>query len=108
MMIDIALLIAALAAAYAGAAMIALGNPVHWGAVMHMAAPATGVRRRQRLFGAVLIALSIVLTVIRDGWSFGLLLGPLVIGVALALVITTLSLRPRSLRLFAFSGAGKP
>lgn len=101
-MIDsLLLMLAALGSAYAGMATLALALPAHWGAATHRPQRSAATARVLRWRGAALIFVSLTCAVVRDGWGFGLLLGPLLIAVAGALVIGTLTLRPRLLRVFA-------
>jgi len=103
---DSLLLLALLAAAYAGFALLALSQARHWRAVVGAAALP---RRRVlvlRSIGGVLIALSLMLSLLRDGASFGSLLWATAISLAALAVAFTLAWRPRLLRPLAVAGRG--
>lgn len=96
-MIAAVLLAAALLLAIIGAAMIALVRRSHWTAVTGLPMP-TDDERKKVTVGAGLLLFTVVLAVLRDGWGMGLLLGPLLIAIGIAIVIVTLALRSRVLR----------
>jgi len=106
---DSLLLLALLAAACAGFALLALSQTQHWRAVVGDAA----LSRRRMLvlhtLGAALIALSLLLALMRDGPSFGSLLWATAISLAALAVAFTLAWRPRLLRPLATVGRlGRP
>jgi len=95
------LLVAVLATAYVGFALLALSQPKHWRKTVR--APLPG-RRRLRLLrasGGLLIAGSLALALLRDGPSFGALLWATAISLAALGAAFTLAgcpcwLRPRA------------
>ncbi|MCU0949185.1 MAG: DUF3325 domain-containing protein [Porphyrobacter sp.] len=89
------LFIAALLSALGGCIALALSQQRHWEAVMGCTAVP---RRWLRAAGWSLIAASLAAVVARDGVSFGILVWPMVIGVAALATAATLSWRPRLLR----------
>jgi len=95
---DSLLLLALFAAAYAGFALLALSQVRHWRAVVGAAALP---RRRVlvlRALGGVLIALSLLLALMRDGPGFGSLLWATAISLAALAVAFTLTWRPSIFR----------
>ncbi|MBA4766355.1 MAG: DUF3325 domain-containing protein [Porphyrobacter sp.] len=71
------MLIAAAVTSVLGSAILALSQPRHWQAVTGtMSAP----RRSTGRIGWCLIAASLMLVILRDGFSFGTLFWPLVVG----------------------------
>jgi len=98
---DSLLLLALFAAAYAGFALLALSQSRHWRAVVGDAALPRSRVLVLRMIGGVLIALSLLLALTRDGPSFGSLLWATAISLAALAVAFTLAWRPRWLRLFA-------
>jgi len=103
---DSLLLLALLAAACAGFALLALSQARHWRTVIGAAALP---RRRVlvlRAIGGALIALSLILSLLRDGPSFGSLLWATAISLAALAVAFTLAWRPRLLRPLAVAGRG--
>jgi len=100
------LLLALLATAYAGFALLALSQARHWRSVARAAAL---TRRRVltlRAIGVALIALSLILSLLRDGPSFGSLLWATAISLAALGVAFTLAWRPRLLRPLVAAGRG--
>jgi len=103
---DSLLLLALLASAYAGFALLALSQTQHWRAVVGAAALP---RRRVlvlRTIGTALIALSLILSLLRDGPGFGSLLWATAISLAALGVAFTLAWWPRMLRPLAVVGRG--
>jgi len=98
---DKLLLLALLAAAYAGFALLALSQARHWRAVVGDAALPRSRVLVLRTLGAALIALSLLLAFTRDGPSFGSLLWGTAISLAALGVALTLAWHPRWLRVFA-------
>jgi len=103
---DSLLLLALLAAAYAGFALLALSQAQHWRTVTGAAALPRRRMRGLRTIGAALIALSLLLSLLRDGPSFGSLLWATVISLAALGVAFTLAWRPGLLRPLAVAGRG--
>ncbi len=103
MIMDAVLLLLALLATYCGMGMLALANSAHWGAVTHRPPPERQVSERQKFGGSVLLAASLIVAVVRDGWSFGLILGLLLFAAGAALVSATLTKYPLLLRWLVLS-----
>jgi len=103
---DSLLLLALLAAAYAGFALLALSQAQHWRTVTGAAALPRRRMRGLRTIGAALVALSLLLSLLRDGPSFGSLLWATVISLAALGVAFTLAWRPGLLRPLAVAGRG--
>lgn len=101
MMPETLLLLVGLVCAYAGMAFIALGNAVHWGAVVHRPSSSGMITRRQQWIGSALLLSSATSAIIRDGWGFGTILTALLVASGGGLVIATLTLKPTLLRVFA-------
>jgi len=103
---DSLLLLALLAAAYAGFALLALSQAQHWRTVVGAAPLARSRVLSLRAIGGALIALSLILSLLRDGPSFGSLLWATVISLAALAVAFTLAWRPQMLRPLAVLGRG--
>ena len=89
------LLIAAAFITLAGSVLLALSQPRHWQAVMgREPRPARGPRPA----GWLLLGLSLTLTILRDGVSFGILLWPLLIGLGALTTAMLLTWAPWALR----------
>jgi hypothetical protein len=105
--LDTALLAAALAASGCGFACLALAMPRHWADVAGTAPPTVTLTARRsallRIAGAAALALSFALALLRDGASFGSLLGLLVWSLGAVGVALTLTWRPHWLRCLTLS-----
>lgn len=91
------LLLGVFTSACLGFALLALSQQRHWCRVAATDPPHSGNWIR-RLTGAVLLAISLVLALLRDGPSFGALLWATAISVAALVVTLMLGWRPRWLR----------
>ena len=92
------LLVGILIAAYLGFALLALTQARPWQRV-GQGPPPTGIRRLAlRTLGGLALLLSLVLCLVRDGPSFGVLLWGTAISLAAAAVAFTLTWRPSLLR----------
>jgi hypothetical protein len=97
-MSDGALHLLALVAATLGMAAFALANAVHWRQLLGVRTQTPGVRAACRLAGAVLLGLSFVLCAGADPVSMALLVWPMLLGLAAALVAAGLTIQARSPR----------
>lgn len=86
-----ALLIGAILAATLGSAMLALSQQRHWKAVTGLTTPAGKLPRR---LGWLLLAASLVLVILRDGASFGVLFWPMLVGLGALLTAAALTWAP--------------
>lgn len=84
--------------AYLGFAALALSQRQHWQRVTASSTAASPRTALLRWAGSALITLSLALAILRDGASFGSILCVVVLAVAGAAVIFTLSVAPRRLR----------
>ena len=92
------LLVGIVTAAYVGFALLALTQARPWQRV-YQAAPPTVIRRQVlRTLGGLALVLSLILCLLRDGPSFGVLLWVTAISIAAAAVAFTLTWRPVLLR----------
>ena len=92
------LLVGIVTAAYVGFALLALTQARPWQRV-RPAAPPTGIRRLVlRTLGGLALVLSLILCLLRDGPSFGVLLWVTAISIAATAVAFTLTWRPVLLR----------
>lgn len=89
------LLLGAVFAAIFGSALLALSQRRHWQTVT---GNPTEPGRAPRRLGWLLLAASIVLTILRDGASFAVLFAPVLIGSAALLIAMMLSWAPNALR----------
>lgn len=89
------LLSAALLSAVLGSVMLALSQRRHWQAVT--GSPLSAGRPMRRL-GSLLLAASFVLTILRDGASFGALAWPMLVGFSALIVAMLLAWVPQALR----------
>lgn len=89
------LLSAALLAAVLGSVMLALSQRRHWQAVT--GSPLSAGRPPRRL-GSLLLAASFVLTILRDGASFGALSWPMLAGFSALFTAMLLAWAPQALR----------
>lgn len=88
-------LLLAAASAWLGFACLALSQPQHWRAVTAEAQAAPPRPALLRPAGYLALALALALCLARDGVSFGSILWVLLLAVDAALVVFTLSWRPR-------------
>jgi len=103
---DSLLLLALLVADYVGFALLALSQAQHWRTVIGAAPLPRSPVLLLRTLGGALIALSLLLSLLRDGPSFGSLLWATAISAAALAVAFTLAWRPRMLRPLAVAGRG--
>lgn len=97
-MTDAALLVALLAASYAGFALLALSQDRHWHHLGGERRCPTTLATVLRSIGAALLASALALALVRDGLAFGALLWSTVISVCAFAVVCTLTWRPHWLR----------
>tara|TARA_R110002033_G_scaffold122627_1_gene165215 strand:- start:4988 stop:5356 length:369 start_codon:yes stop_codon:yes gene_type:complete len=101
------LLVAIFSAAYLSFALFALSQVRHWRVVFDKALPTQREVLLLRSLGILMLSISLALSLVRDGASFGSLLWITMIGVAALTVALTLAWRPRWLRpagkLFSFT-----
>lgn len=101
------LLVAIFSAAYLSFALLALSQVRHWRVVFDKALPTQREVLLLRSLGILMLSISLALSLVRDGASFGSLLWITMIGVAALAVALTLAWRPRWLRpagkLFSFT-----
>ncbi|OUS50785.1 hypothetical protein BM607_016265 [Shewanella sp. SACH] len=101
------LLVAIFSTAYLSFALFALSQVRHWRVVFDKALPTQRVVLTLRCLGILMLSISLALSLVRDGASFGSLLWITLIGVAALAVALTLAWRPRWLRpagkLFSFT-----
>lgn len=90
-----ALLIIAVASALASAVLLALSQERNWRIA---SGPGAGRRTTMRQIGWPLTMLTLTLCIVRDGASFGTILGLFFLAVAFVGVTLTLAFRPRWLR----------
>jgi hypothetical protein len=89
------LLLAAFLAAVLGSALLALSQPRHWQSVTSTTArPAKAAHR----LGCGLVFTSLLLTILRDGASFGGLSWPMLIGFSAVITALLLTFAPNTLR----------
>lgn len=103
------LLMFATISAFASALLLALSQDRNWRLTY---GPGAGRWRMMRLLGWSLVLLTPTLCIVRDGVSFGIILGLFVLATAFVAVVLMLAFCPRWLRpfalLFATDGEGKP
>jgi len=92
------LLLAVFVTAYTGFALYALSQPQHWCNVVGQPVPDRGCVLILRGIGTVMLAVSLLLALLRDGPSFGSLLWATLLSLAALAVAFTLAWRPRWLR----------
>jgi hypothetical protein len=92
---DVGLLIAVLATAYLGFALLALSQARHWHEVTDAPLPS---QRLLRLWGGAALALALALALLRDGPAFGTVLWVIGASISAIAVALTLSGCPRALR----------
>lgn len=92
------LLVAIFSAAYLSFALFALSQVRHWRVVFDKALPTQREVLLLRSLGILMLSISLALSLVRDGASFGSLLWITMIGVAALAVALTLAWRPRWLR----------
>lgn len=101
------LLVAIFSTAYLSFALFALSQVRHWRVVFDKALPTQREVLLLRSLGILILSMSLALSLVRDGASFGSLLWITMIGVAALAVALTLAWRPRWLRpagkLFSFT-----
>lgn len=101
------LLVAIFSAAYLSFALFALSQVRHWRVVFDKALPTQREVLLLRSLGILMLSISLALSLVRDGASFGCLLWITMIGIAALAVALTLAWRPRWLRhagkLFSFT-----
>lgn len=95
------ILILVVLAQWFGFGALALSQNKHWKTVMQMQTCPYVTSRALRGLGAVLLATSFILLVIRDGVAFGVLLWPMVAFFVAILVAFMIAYRPISIRNFA-------
>ena len=101
------LLVAIFSTAYLSFALFAQSQVRHWRVVFDKALPTQREVLLLRSLGILMLSISLALSLVRDGASFGSLLWITMIGVAALAVALTLAWRPRWLRpagkLFSFT-----
>ena len=101
------LLAAIFSTAYLSFALFALSQVRHWRVVLDKALPTQREVLLLRSLGILMLSMSLALSLVRDGASFGSLLWITMIGVAALAIALTLAWRPRWLRpagkLFSFT-----
>jgi hypothetical protein len=101
------LLVAIFSTAYLSFALFALSQVRHWRVVFDKALPTQREVLLLRSLGILMLSISLALSLVRDGVSFGSLLWITMIGMAALVVALTLAWRPRWLRpagkLFSFT-----
>lgn len=101
------LLVAIFSTAYLSFALFALSQVRHWRVVFDKALPTQREVLLLRSLGILMLSISLALSLVRDGASFGSLLWITMIGVTALAVALTLAWRPRWLRpagkLFSFT-----
>ena len=103
-MADSALLLAVIALSYAAFVCLALSQAKPWRAVA-IGNQRSPRKRALRAVGFALLAATFLLTLVREGIAFGVLLWPLILAVAATAVAFTLTWRPHWLRGVARIGA---
>jgi len=92
------LLLAVFVAACTGFALYALSQPQHWCKVVGQPGPGRGRVLILRGIGTVMLAVSLLLALLRDGAGFGSLLWATLLSLAALAVAFTLAWWPRWLR----------
>lgn len=92
-MSDGTLLILALAVAIAGMAAFALANDMHWRQILGARQQTVAIRTACKSLGTMLIGASFALCVLADPVTMALLVWPMLLGVAAAIVATFLTLQ---------------
>lgn len=92
------LLVAIFSVAYLGFTLLALSQVRHWRIVFDKALPTQREVLTLHGLGILMLSISLVLSIVRDGASFGSLLWITVISMAALSVAFTLTWRPRWLR----------
>ncbi|MEM9107424.1 MAG: DUF3325 domain-containing protein [Pseudomonadota bacterium] len=95
------LLLALLATLWIGFAALALNHQKHWTVVMHGSSCPPQTVRTLRAIAWVMLTLSFILTLMRDGIAFGLILWPMVAFVVGLMVSLSIAYKPQFLRRFA-------
>ncbi|MBB1335607.1 DUF3325 domain-containing protein [Pseudoalteromonas sp. SR44-5] len=90
-------LIASFVCAYVGFSCWAISQTQHWRTVIGGPFPNQGTVRAQRFIGIFMVALSLILAVFNDGFSFGALVWVLILSLAATLVAFSLVWCPRLL-----------
>jgi hypothetical protein len=103
----IALLVLAALSAFSGCAMLALSQERHWQAV---SGATCGPPARVRRSGWLLITISLIMCIWRDGGSFAALLWPLMLMLGALATAATLTWQPAVLRFLTrlFQSAAPP
>lgn len=86
----------ALVAAIAGMAAFALANDIHWRQLFGLRPQSAATRTACNTSGAVLLGLSLLFCAIADPITMALLVWPMMLGVAAAIVATFFTARSRS------------
>jgi hypothetical protein len=102
---DVVLLIAVLATAYSGFALLALSQARHWHEVTDAPLPS---QRWLRLWGSAALVLALALALMRDGPAFGAVLWVVIASISAIAVALTLSGCPGALRPLVRILANKP
>lgn len=101
------LLVAIFSTAYLSFSLFALSQVRHWRVVFDKALPTQREALLLRSLGILMLSISLALSLVRDGVSFGSLLWITMIGMAALAIALTLAWRPRWLRpagkLFSFT-----
>lgn len=95
-----ALLISALLAAFLGSASLALSQRKHWQVVTSSSSTPGQAPRRA---GWSLLGASFLLTILRDGASFGALFWPMLLGLSVMVTALLMTWAPQALRPLARS-----
>ncbi|CAD2226264.1 conserved membrane hypothetical protein [Pseudoalteromonas sp. 3J6] len=83
-------LIASFVCAYVGLSCWAISQTQHWRTVIGGPFPSQEMVRTQRFFGMVMVALSLIIALFNDGFSFGALVWVLILSLAAILVAFSL------------------
>ena len=94
-MSDGALSLLALGAAIVGMACFALSNDLHWRQVLGKRAQGRDMRRGCKALGAAFLALCFVFCALADPISMAMLVWPMLLGIAAAVVAALLTVRAR-------------
>ncbi|MGC4250214.1 MAG: DUF3325 family protein [Sphingobium sp.] len=94
-MSDEVLLILALAAAVAGMAAFALANDGHWRQLLGSRPQTMAIRIACKSFGIALLAISFMLCAMADPVTMAILVWPMLLGLAAAMVAAFLTVKAR-------------
>lgn len=97
-MSDETIILLALAAAIVGMFAFASVNELHWRQLFGTRKPTPATGRLGRIFGTVFLGFSLALCAVADPFSMALLVWPMLLGVAAAVVAIFVTLKSRHLR----------